>query len=138
MAFNTYAEALRVYGKTHTEHEVNCKELKTAKIFATICTERVKKSTGKEREAHIEGAKQKQEQYKDVVVNYNGTYTKCRESLVLASSNAPSSRTKQDVLDTLSSLDSSHIEYRGLCYEVSEFLTTDFSASQDEEEPANI
>ncbi|MBR2909904.1 MAG: hypothetical protein IKC11_06165 [Clostridia bacterium] len=138
MEFEKYATALTLYSKHIAQHEKNCQQLTTAKIFAELCTQRVLNAKGREKTKQIKIAKQKQEQYGDVVENYNSTYEKCRGCLLLATKCAPSSKTKQDVLDTLTSLDSKHLSYRDVCSIVSRFLEADMAnLKETEEEPAN-
>lgn len=139
MDIKTYKLYLKVYSANNAIFEKNEKDLKTAKIFAEICTARILKAKQEEeRKLQIEKGKIKQEEYKDVVTNYRDSYSTTRQSLTRIIHFADSSRIKSDLGDTLSSLD--HREYlnRDACVCVETFINTDLESLQEpENEPNN-
>lgn len=136
-----YVLALRGYGLKSKDFDKLSHDISTAKIIAAVYTARIGQFDGEEKQEQIEKAKQKQEEYQNLVDEYNTAYEECSRLLRIAYRAAPSSRTKQDISDTMQCLESKHLDNKPLCASVTNFLHTNLdniTTLVDEEEPCSI
>ena len=133
-----YVLALRDYEIKRQEFKSISHDLSTAKIISAVYTARISRFEGEEKQEHIEKAKQKQEEYQTLISKYDAIYEECGNLLRTAFNAAPSSRTKQDISDTIKSFESNNIDNQAACRYLRNFLETNFDEpNSSEEEPAN-